>query len=73
MITNLAGLRDRALISTMLFSFARISAGSLTETARFLLPGTQALATFHEKGGKAEFGKRRQIIGLMPRKTILNW
>jgi hypothetical protein len=43
---NLAGLRDRALISTMLFSFARVSAVlSLAQATKFLLPGTKALAT----------------------------
>ena len=36
---DLAGLRDRALISTMLFSFARISAVLSLKRQRFLLPG----------------------------------
>jgi integrase/recombinase XerD len=42
---DLAGLRDRALICTMLFSFARISAVLSLKRQDFYLPGTEALAT----------------------------
>jgi site-specific recombinase XerD len=49
---DLAGLRDRALISTMLFSFARISAVLSLKRQDFYYQGRRRWLRFHEKGGK---------------------
>src|SRR5262249_34231980 len=49
---DLAGLRDRALISTMLFSFARISAVLSLKRQDFYYQGPRRWLRFHEKGGK---------------------
>jgi site-specific recombinase XerD len=49
---TLAGLRDRALISTMLFSFARISAVLSLKRQDFYYQGPRRWLRFHEKGGK---------------------
>jgi site-specific recombinase XerC len=49
---DLAGLRDRALISTMLFSFARISAVFSLKRQDFYYQGSRRWLRFHEKGGK---------------------
>jgi site-specific recombinase XerD len=48
---DLAGLRDRALISTMLFSFARISAVLSLKRQDFYYQGPRRWLRFHEKGG----------------------
>jgi len=58
---DLAGLRDRALISTMLFSFARISAVLSLKRQDFYYQGPRRWLRFHEKG---EPGARS--IGTMP-------
>jgi integrase/recombinase XerD len=47
---DLAGLRDRALISTMLFSFARISAVLSLKRQDFYYQGPRRWLRFHEKG-----------------------
>src|SRR6202047_18605 len=49
---DLAGLRDRALICTMLFSFARISAVLCLKRQDFYYQGPRRWLRFHEKGGK---------------------
>ena len=49
---DLAGLRDRALISTMLFSFARVSAVLSLKRQDFYYQGPRRWLRFHEKGGK---------------------
>jgi hypothetical protein len=49
---TLAGQRDRALISTMLFSFARISAVLSLKRQDFYYQGPRRWLRFHEKGGK---------------------
>jgi integrase len=49
---DLAGLRDRALISTMLFSFARVSAVLSLKRRDFYYQGSRRWLRFHEKGGK---------------------
>jgi site-specific recombinase XerC len=49
---DLAELRDRALISTMLFSFARISAVLFLKRQDFYYQGPRRWLRFHEKGGK---------------------
>ena len=54
----LAGLRDRALLSVMLYSFARVSAvfagerGVGDEAAGLLRAGSRGWLRLHEKGGK---------------------
>ena len=49
---HLAGLRNRALICTMLFSFARISAVLCLKRQYFYYQGSRRWLRFHEKGGK---------------------
>ena len=49
---DLAGLRDRALILTMLFSFARVSAVLSLKRQDFYYQGPRRWLRFHEKGGK---------------------
>ena len=49
---DLAGLRDRAVICTMLFSFARISAVLSLKRQDFYYQGPRRWLRFHEKGGK---------------------
>src|ERR1700751_3586343 len=49
---TLAGLRDRALICTMLFSFARISSVLSLKRQDFYYQGPRRWLRFHEKGGK---------------------
>ena len=49
---DLAGLRDHALISTMLFSFARISAVLSLKRQNFYYQEPRRWLRFHEKGGK---------------------
>jgi integrase len=49
---DLAGLRDRALICTMLFSFAWVSAILSLKRHDFYYQGPRRWLRFHEKGGK---------------------
>jgi site-specific recombinase XerC len=49
---DLAGLRDRARISTMLFSFARVSAVLALKRRDFFYQAPRRWLRFHEKGGK---------------------
>ena len=51
-IDSVVGLRDRALIATMLYSFARVSAvvGMLVQD--YYLQGKRSWIRLHEKGGK---------------------
>ena len=49
---DLAGVRDRALISTMLYSFARVSAVLSLKRQDFYYQGPRRWIRFHEKGGK---------------------
>lgn len=51
-IDRLIGLRDRALIAVMAFSFARISAVLGMEGVDCALRGRRMWLRFHEKGGK---------------------
>lgn len=46
------GLRDRALIATMLYSFARVSAVCSMQVADYFTQGRRAWLRLHEKGGK---------------------
>lgn len=47
-----AGLRDRALIAVMVYSFARVSATTGMNIGDFYQCGTRWLIRLHEKGGK---------------------
>ena len=49
---SVQGLRDRALISVMLYSFARISAVLGMYRDDYRMRGSQAWLSLHEKGGK---------------------
>jgi site-specific recombinase XerD len=50
--TTLVGLRDRALIATMLFTFARVSAVTGMKVDDYYQIGKRAWIRLHEKGGK---------------------
>jgi site-specific recombinase XerD len=49
---DLAGLRDRALIGVMVYSFARVSAAAGMRVEDFYQEGTRWKIRLHEKGGK---------------------
>jgi integrase/recombinase XerD len=49
---SLIGLRDRALIAVMVFSFARISAALAMKIEDYYTEGRRAWFRLHEKGGK---------------------
>lgn len=51
-VPDLIGLRDRALISTMVFSFARISAVVGLKANDYYQNGKRSWFRLHEKGGK---------------------
>lgn len=51
-ISNVMGLRDRALIGVMFFSFARISAVLRMNVEDYAVEGKRAFFRLHEKGGK---------------------
>ncbi|MEQ1830140.1 MAG: tyrosine-type recombinase/integrase [Pirellula sp.] len=50
--TSVVGLRDRALIATMLFTFARVSAVTGMKADDYYQIGKRAWIRLHEKGGK---------------------
>lgn len=50
--STLLGLRDRALIGLMVFSFARVSAAVQMRVKDYYHQGDQAIFRLHEKGGK---------------------
>ena len=49
---SLVGLRDRALLSVMVYSFARVSAVVGMRRQDYFLQGTRGWLRLHEKGGK---------------------
>ena len=51
-ITTLIGLRDRALIGVMVYSFSRIEAALTMKVADYYVEGRKAWFRLHEKGGK---------------------
>ena len=51
-IVSLAGLRDRALLSVMLYSFARVSAVLGMRRQEYFGQGNRGWLRLHEKGGK---------------------
>ena len=51
-VTELSGLRDRALIGVMVYSFARVSAAAAVRVEDYFEHGKRAWLRLHEKGGK---------------------
>ncbi len=51
-MTELSGLRDRALIGVMVYSFARVSAAATVRVEDYFENGKRAWLRLHEKGGK---------------------
>ena len=51
-LSTLAGLRDRALIGVLVFSFARITAVVSMRVADYYTQGRRSFFQFHEKGGR---------------------
>lgn len=51
-VSTVVGLRDRALIATMLFTFARVSAVTGMKVDDYYQVGKRAWIRLHEKGGK---------------------
>lgn len=51
-VSHLVGLRDRALIGTMVYTFARVSAVINIKVEDFYQSGVQWKVRLHEKGGK---------------------
>jgi integrase len=63
-VTELSGLRDRALIGVMVYSFARVSAAATLRVEDYFENGKRAWLRLHEKGGKRhEVGWRRLASG----------
>lgn len=50
--STVVGLRDRALIGVMVYSFARVSAAVGMTVADYYVQGKRAFLRLHEKGGK---------------------
>lgn len=50
--TELIGLRDRAILATMIYSFARVSAVVSLRVKDFRIMGARATLSLQEKGGK---------------------
>ncbi len=50
--TSLLGLRDRALIGLMVYTFARVGAAILMKVEDFYVQGRRGWVRLHEKGGK---------------------
>ncbi len=50
--STISGLRDRALIGVMVYSFARVSAAVAMNVGDFYPSGTRWMIRLHEKGGK---------------------
>ena len=51
-ISTLAGLRDRALLGVLVYSFARVSAAVSLRIADYYTQGSRAFFRLHEKGGR---------------------
>jgi integrase/recombinase XerD len=50
--TSLPGLRDRALIALMVYTFARVGAAISMKVEDFFVQGRRGWVSLHEKGGK---------------------
>ena len=51
-ISTLAGLRDRALLGVLVYSFARVSAAVSLRVADYYTQGPRSFFRLHEKGGR---------------------
>ena len=51
-VATLAGLRDRALLGVLVYSFARVSAAVSLRVADYYTQGPRAFFRLHEKGGR---------------------
>ena len=51
-VTTLAGLRDRALLGVLVYSFARVSAAVSMRVADYYTQGPRSFFRLHEKGGR---------------------
>lgn len=51
-ITTLIGLRDRALIGLMVYTFARVGAATQMKVEDYFIQGRRGWVRLHEKGGK---------------------
>src|SRR3954466_5822737 len=51
-VSTLVGLRDRALIGLLIYTFARVSAATGMNVEDYYVQGRRSLVRFHEKGGK---------------------
>lgn len=51
-VTSLSGLRDRALIGLMVYTFARVGAAVSMRVEDFYVQGRRGWVRLHEKGGK---------------------
>lgn len=52
-VDNICGIRDRAIIGTMVFTFGRVGAVVAMDVADYHLSGRHRMFRLHEKGGKA--------------------
>ena len=53
---QLVGLRDRAIIATMFYTFARVSATVSLKVKDYYAVGRDSWIRLHEKGGRGSFG-----------------
>ena len=51
-VTNLVGLRDRAFLGVLVYSFARVSAAVALRVADYYTQGPRSFFRLHEKGGR---------------------
>ena len=51
-VSTLVGLRDRALLGVLVYSFARVSAAVSLRVADYYTQGPRSFFRFHEKGGR---------------------
>ena len=63
-----AGLRDRALIASMLYTFGRVGAVIAMDVADYRMSNHQRTFLLHEKGGKVHQGAGAPQAGRVPRR-----
>ena len=61
-VSTLIGLRDRALIALMTYSFARVSAGMAMDVEDYHPKGKRWWVRLHEKGGKRRVSRTHQQV-----------
>jgi site-specific recombinase XerC len=60
-VSTLIGLRDRALIALMTYSFARVSAGMAMDVEDYHPKGKRWWVRLHEKGGKRRVSRTHRL------------